>query len=90
MRVAGCHSRLVEEEEVHRCEAEGKTSRFQQNQCVNPILSPRHLVHLYWTTLLQHRPGAARERSGMAQSSPPHDSDAPIPLCGFAVHEPSI
>jgi nuclear GTP-binding protein len=45
MRVAGCHRRLVEEEEVRRCEAEGKCLVFvsQQNWCVNPILSPHHL-----------------------------------------------
>ena len=62
MRVAGCLSRLVEEEEVRRCEVEGKMSHFccSIELVHKPFLSPVHLEdHRYSTVLLQRRFGAA-------------------------------
>jgi hypothetical protein len=41
--------------------------------------------------IIQRRPGAARERSGRAQTPVPHNSDAPFPFCEFApAYEPGI
>jgi nuclear GTP-binding protein len=93
---AGCRSRLVEEE-VRRREAEGKRLVFVLNKIGTSRISLIHVLRLsgHRHCMGRHaracRFGAPRECPGMAQTPPPHNTNAPIPLRGLtSAHEPRV
>jgi hypothetical protein len=93
---AGCRSRLVEEE-VRRREAEGKRLVFVLNKIGTLHISSCHALrlpahrHCMGRGVCASRSGTTRECPSMAQTPPPHNTNAPIPLGGPAsAHEPRL
>ena len=94
---AGCRSRLVEEE-VRRREAEGKRLVFVLNKIGTHSFSSYTLFVFLWSLtscgsriILVLRFGATRERPGLAQIPPPHNTNASFSLRGLtSTDEPCL